>query len=38
MFRRSALHYMELAKAYTGRPNVVDGTGPAPRDEDLLTR
>jgi carbonic anhydrase/acetyltransferase-like protein (isoleucine patch superfamily) len=34
-FKQSALHYVELAKAYTGRPNYVEGTGPAPRIEQL---
>lgn len=27
-FRWAALHYVELAKAYTGRPNAIDGSGP----------
>ena len=27
-FKWTALHYMELAKAYTGRPNAIDGSGP----------
>ena len=27
-FRWSTLHYVELAKAYTGRPNAIDGSGP----------
>lgn len=27
-FRWTALHYIELAKAYTGRPNAIDGSGP----------
>jgi carbonic anhydrase/acetyltransferase-like protein (isoleucine patch superfamily) len=38
MFKWSALHYMELAKAYTGRPNMVDGSGPTPKVEDLLKK
>lgn len=38
VFKGSALHYMELAKAYTGRPNVIEGTGPAPKAEDLLPK
>ena len=29
-FKWTALHYMELAKAYTGRPNAIDGSGPKP--------
>lgn len=38
VFKWSALHYMELAKAYTGRPNVIEGTGPTPKVEDLLKK
>jgi carbonic anhydrase/acetyltransferase-like protein (isoleucine patch superfamily) len=34
-FRWTALHYMELAKAYTGRPNYIEKTGPAPKADDL---
>jgi carbonic anhydrase/acetyltransferase-like protein (isoleucine patch superfamily) len=29
-FKSSALHYVELAKAYRGEPNVFDGSGPPP--------
>jgi len=32
-FKLSALHYVELAKAYTGRPNYIEGTGPTPKIE-----
>lgn len=32
-FKWAVLHYMELAKAYTGRPNYIDGTGPRPEFE-----
>ncbi|HEX2892344.1 gamma carbonic anhydrase family protein [Vineibacter terrae] len=38
VFKWSALHYMELAKAYTGRPNVIDGSGPTPKVEDLAKK
>jgi carbonic anhydrase/acetyltransferase-like protein (isoleucine patch superfamily) len=38
VFKWSALHYMELAKAYTGRPNMIDGSGPPPKAEDLLKK
>ncbi|HKU95186.1 MAG TPA: gamma carbonic anhydrase family protein [Vineibacter sp.] len=38
VFKWSALHYMELAKAYTGRPNMIDGSGPNPKVEDLLKK
>ena len=30
MFKWSALHYMELAKAYRGKANMFDGSGPRP--------
>lgn len=30
MFKGSAMHYRELAKAYRGLPNAFDGSGPAP--------
>lgn len=35
LFTWTALHYMELAKAYTGRPNIIDGSGPTPNPESL---
>lgn len=38
VFKWSALHYMELAKAYTGRPNMIDGSGSTPKVEDLLKK
>lgn len=38
VFKWTTLHYMELAKAYTGRPNMLDGSGPPPRAEDLLKK
>jgi carbonic anhydrase/acetyltransferase-like protein (isoleucine patch superfamily) len=38
VFKWSALHYMELAKAYTGRPNIIDGSGPPPKPEALLKK